>query len=149
VAILDQEPERPSQALDREDSPPAEKIAAARRLRPWDLRRKLRGDLDTIVLMALRKEPQRRYRSVIELAADIDRYLRQMPVSARPDKPLYRTGKFVRRHCLGLALTGLALVLIAGLFLSLVQQRRRLERERDTSRAALAFLVDVFEHADP
>ncbi|HEX3126118.1 MAG TPA: tetratricopeptide repeat protein [Thermoanaerobaculia bacterium] len=149
MAILEQEPERPSQALDREDGPPAERIAAARCMKPRELRRQLRGDLDTIVLTALRKEPQRRYQSVIELAADIDRYLQEMPVSARPDKPLYRAGKFVRRHRLSVALTGLALILIAGLFISLVQQRRRVERERDTSRAALAFLVDVFEHADP
>jgi serine/threonine protein kinase/tetratricopeptide (TPR) repeat protein len=149
VAILDQEPEKPSQALDRGNEPSSAVIAAARRARPRELRRKLRGDLDTIVLTALRKEPQRRYRSVVELAADVDRYLDEMPVSARPDTPLYRAGKFVRRHRLSLALAGLALVLIAGLFLSLVQQRRRAERERDKSREALAFLVDVFEHADP
>jgi serine/threonine protein kinase/Tfp pilus assembly protein PilF len=149
MAILDQEPERPSQALDREGTPTAEEIGAARRARLGELRRKLRGDLDTIVLTALRKEPQRRYRSVVELAADIDRYLQEMPVSARPDTPLYRAGKFVRRHRLGMGLACLALVLIAGLFLSLIQQRRRAERERDKSREALAFLVDVFEHADP
>ena len=149
MAILEQEPERPSQALDRESEPSVETIAAARRLRPRELRRKLSGDLDTIVLTALRKEPQRRYRSVVELAADIDRHLGEMPVSARPDKPLYRAGKFVRRHRLGVALASLALILIAGLFASLLQQSRRVERERDTSRAALAFLIDVFEHADP
>jgi eukaryotic-like serine/threonine-protein kinase len=149
MAILDQEPERPSQALDRGEGSSAEEIGTARRLRPRELRRKLRGDLDTIVLTALRKEPQRRYRSVVELAADIDRYLQEMPVSARPDTPLYRTDKFVRRHRLGVSLAGLALVLIAGLFLSLIQQRRRAERERDKSREALTFLVDVFEHADP
>jgi serine/threonine protein kinase/tetratricopeptide (TPR) repeat protein len=150
-AILTQEPERPSQALDRVGllGDRLEEVCAARRSRPRELRRKLRGDLDTIVLTALRKEPQRRYRSVVELGADIDRHLRQMPVSARPDAPLYLTGKFVRRHRLGVALACLALVLIAGLFLSLLQQRRRAERERDTSREALTFLVDVFEHADP
>jgi serine/threonine protein kinase len=150
-AILTQEPERPSHALDRGDplGDRLEEVCSARRSRPRELRRKLRGDLDTIVLAALRKEPQRRYRSVVELAADIDRYLQEMPVSARPDTPLYLAGKFVRRHRLGVALAGLALVVIAGLFLSAVQQRWRAERERDKSREALAFLVDVFEHADP
>ncbi|MES1245603.1 MAG: serine/threonine-protein kinase [Acidobacteriota bacterium] len=147
-AILTQEPDRPSQALDR-GGDTLEEVCAARRSRPRELHRKLRGDLDTIVLTALRKEPQRRYRSVVELAADIDRYLRQMPVSARPDAPLYLAGKFVRRHRLGVTLAALALLLIVGLILSLFQQRRRAERERDTSREALAFLVDVFEHADP
>jgi serine/threonine-protein kinase len=150
-AILTREPERPSQALDRVGllGDRLEEVCAARRSRSRELRRKLRGDLDTIVLTALRKEPQRRYRSVVELAADIDRHLQQRPVAARPDAPLYLAGKFVRRHRLGVALAGLALILIAGLFLSLLQQRRRAERERDTSREALAFLVDVFEHADP
>jgi serine/threonine-protein kinase len=147
AAILEQIPERPSQALDRGGS--VETVCAARRARPRELRRKLRGDLDTIVLTALRKEPRRRYRSVEELAADVDRYLGQMPVSARPDTLLYRAGKFGRRHRLGVALAGLALVLIAGLFTSLIRQRRQAERERDKSREALAFLVDVFEHADP
>ena len=56
------------------------------------------GDLDTIVLTALRKEPVRRYPSVAELAADVRRHLDGQPVRARPTSSLYRSGKFLRRH---------------------------------------------------
>jgi serine/threonine-protein kinase len=152
AAILAQEVERPSQALDRParpGEPSREEIAAARRARPRELCRALRGDLDTIVLTALRKEPERRYGSVVELAADVDRYLAALPVSARPDTLGYRAGKFARRHRAGVALAGVALALIAALFVSLLQQRDRATRERDKARQALAFLVDVFERADP
>ncbi len=62
------------------------------------LRQELRGDLDTIVLMALRKEPDRRYRSVAEFADDIRRHLDGQPVRARPDQLGYRTAKFLRRN---------------------------------------------------
>ncbi len=151
AAILDQEPERPSQALDRpgEGLATVEEVGAARRLRPRDLRRKLCGDLDTIVLTALRKEPQRRYGSAGALSADLDRHLRAMPVAARPDTALYRAGKLVRRHPAGVALASIALLVIAGLFAGVEQQGRRAQRERDKSREALAFLVDVFAHSDP
>ena len=62
------------------------------------LRRRLAGDLDTIVMMALREDPARRYASVEALARDIERHLAGLPVSARPDTVGYRARKFVRRH---------------------------------------------------
>ena len=154
AAILTQPPERPSQALARvgrgaSERPTREQISAARRSRPHELRRKLRGDLDTIALTALHKEPQRRYRSVAELATDVERYLDARPIAARPDSLSYRTGKLVRRRPLGAALTGMALVLIVALLVSLFFQRKRAERERDKAREALAFLVGTFQEADP
>jgi len=75
--------------------------------------RRLRGDLDTILLTALRKEPARRYASVEQFAGDVRRHLDGLPVRARPDTFGYRAGKFVRRHRAGVAaatLVGLALV---------------------------------------
>ena len=78
-AVCDQEPDKPSAAA------PA-------------LRRQLAGDLDAIVLKALRKEPQRRYGSVELVADDLRRYLEGLPVQAHADSWSYRTGKFVRRH---------------------------------------------------
>jgi serine/threonine protein kinase/tetratricopeptide (TPR) repeat protein len=60
--------------------------------------RALQGDLDTIVMMALRKEPQRRYASAEQFAADIDRYLSSMPVTARRPTITYRAGKYLKRH---------------------------------------------------
>ena len=150
-AILSQEPERPSHALEchDEEGPTSEEISATRNTRPRELRRKLNGDLDTIVLKALRKEPQRRYRSVDELASDIDYFLGAFPISARPDTALYLAGKFVRRHRWGVALAGATLMLIATLVVSVFAQRNRAERERDKARTAMEYLVDVFERADP
>lgn len=65
------------------------------------LEKQLKGDLDNIVLMALRKEPSRRYSSVEQLAGDIHRHLKNIPVLARKDTVGYRTSKFIRRHKAG------------------------------------------------
>jgi len=89
--------------------------ARARRSTPEQLARALRGDLDTIVLAALRREPERRYPSVERLAADVRAHLDRLPVSARRDTLAYRASKFVRRHALASSFAGLALVsLVAG-----------------------------------
>ena len=73
---------------------------AARRGTTLDrLRRALRGDLDTIVATALKKDPRERYPSVPALADDLQRYLDRRPIRARPDTLTYRTATFVRRHC--------------------------------------------------
>ena len=65
---------------------------------PVESNKELRGDLDNIVLMALRKDPSRRYASVEQLAEDVRRYLRHDPVIARDDGAWYRTSKFIQRH---------------------------------------------------
>jgi tetratricopeptide (TPR) repeat protein/tRNA A-37 threonylcarbamoyl transferase component Bud32 len=105
-AILNESPERPSVAVTRMDGKqPPEGVERASR--------QLSGDLDMIVLMALRKEPGRRYASAEKLADDIQRYLNGMPVSAQSDTVRYRVGKFVRRHKGAVAagaLTAVALV---------------------------------------
>ena len=148
-AICDQEPERPSQALFRRGDPAPETIARARGTRPAALQRKLRGDLDTIVLTALRKEPARRYASAAELAADLDRHLQYLPVAARPDTLLYRTRKLLRRRQKTVAAAAVAAVVALGFMLGLVEQGRRLAREGDKARYALSFLVDTFREASP
>ena len=74
------------------------------------LRRRLRGDLDDIVLRALRKEPQLRYASVEQFADDIRRHLEGLPVIAREGSWHYRAGKFVRRHRLGIAASSVVLL---------------------------------------
>jgi eukaryotic-like serine/threonine-protein kinase len=88
-------------------------------------RRQLKGDLDNILLMALRKEPQRRYASVNQFSDDIRRHLEGLPVSARGDTFGYRAGKFVQRHKTGVAAAALIVVsLIAGLTTTIWQARR-------------------------
>jgi len=118
-AILETEPPRPSDIVTA--TPTSEEIAAAtaekRTTTPDKLARMLRGDLDTIVAKALKKNPQERYPSIKALADDLQRYLTHEPISARPDAIAYRAGKFVRRHrssvvaalLVTLALTGTAI----------------------------------------
>jgi non-specific serine/threonine protein kinase/serine/threonine-protein kinase len=117
--ICQAEPLRPSTAVSQEfpgtdSSAAAEERAAARGSTPARLRRQLAGDLDQIVLTALRKEPARRYASAAALAEDIQRYLDGLPVRARPDTAVYRTGKFVRRHLAGVAAAALLLCSLIG-----------------------------------
>jgi serine/threonine protein kinase/tetratricopeptide (TPR) repeat protein len=124
-AVRFREPERPSRATTSSDdkrveSPRRDGLAtdrvAARRAGSADkLRSQLRGDLDTIVLMALRKEPGRRYASVEALAEDLERHLSGRPVRARPDGIVYRGGKFLRRNrpsLIAASLAGVAALII-------------------------------------
>jgi eukaryotic-like serine/threonine-protein kinase len=135
-AVCDQEPERPSAAAIRmpeteagKDSNP-EVAAEKRATAPEKLRRQLSGDLDTIVLKALRKEPQRRYASVERFSDDLHRYLTGLPVSAQPDTWSYRAGKFVRRNKVGVAAASLLAVSLIGGVLATTWQARvaRIER---------------------
>jgi serine/threonine protein kinase len=99
-AILETEPPRPSDIVTA--TPTSEETAAAtaekRTTTPDKLARMLRGDLDTIVAKALKKNPEERYASIKVFADDLQRYLRHEPISARPDAIAYRAGKFIRRH---------------------------------------------------
>ncbi|MBW8767096.1 MAG: serine/threonine protein kinase, partial [Geodermatophilales bacterium] len=153
AAICEQEPERPSLALFRAPGaapePAPEAMAAARGTRPQALVRRLAGDLDNVVLMALRKEPQRRYSSAAALAQDLAHHLQNLPVAARPDTLAYRTRKLVRRHRAAVLAAAAVLVLVAGFLVSLIVQGRQLARERDKANYALSFLVDTFKQADP
>jgi serine/threonine protein kinase/tetratricopeptide (TPR) repeat protein len=100
--IAESEPDAPSTAAirpaetGRELTP--ETLAEFRGDRPERLRRRLSGDLDNIVLMSLRKEPERRYGSVMQFAEDIERHLTGMPVMARPASFGYLASKFIERH---------------------------------------------------
>jgi serine/threonine protein kinase len=110
---------------------------------PRVVAKQLSGDLDTIVLKALRKEPARRYASVQELSEDIRRHLEGLPVSARGDGFAYRTGKFVTRHRYGVAaLTLIILSLAGGLFETSRQKRRAEQRFNDVRKLAKSFLFD-------
>jgi tetratricopeptide (TPR) repeat protein/tRNA A-37 threonylcarbamoyl transferase component Bud32 len=142
--ICDEQPERPSVAVARAGGSPAGEGT------PEKLRRRLDGDLDNIVLMALRKEPQRRYASVEQLSQDIGRHLANLPVIARPDTAAYRTAKFVRRHRTGVAASAaIAVLLVAGVVGTSWQARvARAERARaqqqfnDVRRLATSFLFE-------
>jgi serine/threonine-protein kinase len=119
-------------------------------------RRSLKGDLDNIILMALRKEPERRYSSVEQFAADIHRYLNGLPVMARHDTFAYRAGKFIQRNKAGvIAASGIAVSLIAGIISTYRQSRiARTQRDKALAEARKAekinhFLQKILNSADP
>ncbi|HEY1337974.1 MAG TPA: protein kinase [Bryobacteraceae bacterium] len=109
-AIVDIEPVRPSDVA----ADGSAEVAGRRAATPDRLRRTLRGDLDTIVAQALKKNPQQRYASAQALADDLHRYLQHEPIRARPDKIAYRIGKFVRRRSRIVAGALMAAVALAG-----------------------------------
>jgi serine/threonine-protein kinase len=141
---------RPSVAITTGD--PTE-VAARRAMSVEQLRRAFAGDLDAILLTALRKEPERRYRSAGDFGADLGRYLEGLPVSARPDTVGYRAAKFIRRHRIGVATSVTALAaLIAFITLYTVrvtQERNRAVAERAKAEQVTSFLTSVFELANP
>ncbi|HEY7509009.1 MAG TPA: serine/threonine-protein kinase [Vicinamibacteria bacterium] len=150
-AVCDTVPPPPSAAVRGEAA-----AAAARRLSPPRLARRLSGDLDTLVLKALRKEPERRYASAEALAEDVRRHRVGLPVTARSDTVRYRAVKFVRRHRAGVAAAVVAALALVGGLAASVWQARIAARERDAARAGEAkaravqdFLVSLFEGADP
>ena len=150
-AILHAQPTEPSTAVtDAADA------AHARATEPGKLRRRLRGDLDRIVLKALRKEPGRRYDGPAALAADVGRHLAGLPVEARPESAGYRAGKFVRRHRVGVAAAAAVLLAVVGgagaaLWQAAEADRQRAAAQGEAARAegALAFVVGMFEDAAP
>lgn len=95
------------------------------------LRRRLAGDLDNILLKALRKEPERRYASVQEFWEDLRRHLEGLPVLARPDTLSYRTSKFVTRHKAGVAAAVIVLLTLVSATVITSWQARVARRERD------------------
>jgi serine/threonine protein kinase/Tfp pilus assembly protein PilF len=159
-AICMDDPARPSQMviskLSGEKDADRSRISDRRGLSPQRLRARLSGDLDAIVAMAMRKEPDRRYPSVEALADDLNRHLLGQPVRARQGDWRYNTVKFLRRHLLAVAVVAaafLGLVLFAG---AMFWENHRIElareataQERDRAQQVSAFLVDVFSQADP
>jgi serine/threonine protein kinase len=125
-AIVDRDPTPPSAVVisSSENARDIVHCAAQRSTTPQKLSRTLSGDLDTIVLKALKKEPIERYSSVTALADDLRRYLMNEPISARPDTLAYRGAKFVRRNRVAVTLTVLAfLAATAGVVGTLIQTR--------------------------
>lgn len=144
------EPPKPSQAEKMEEhkrEKGAENAASQTVLitqggRPFPVSQ-LKGDLDNIVLKALKKEPERRYKSVEQFAEDLRRYEKGLPVIARPDTFLYRSGKFFGRNRVAILTAFLVIIsLLAGLITAL-QQSRRAERERQLTEQRAENLRDI------
>lgn len=150
--IMQEEPTRPSTLV----ADTGKEVGAARRVSTEQLRRELSGDLDNIVLMALKKDPGERYSTVELLAEDIRRHLGGLPVVAHRDSVAYRLGKFIRRNRVGVSAAALVLVsLVGGLAGTMWQaqvaaaERDRAQLEARKAQQTAAFLVDLFEASDP
>lgn len=147
------EPAKPSTAVKKAQTVLASStsnLAAEAEARHSDplrkLSKRLRGDLDNIVLMALRKEPQRRYTSVEQFATDIRRHLDKLPVIARKDTARYRLSKFVARHKTAAAATVVVtLTLIAGFIVTLREARIAERRFNDVRSLANSLIFDVHD----
>jgi tetratricopeptide (TPR) repeat protein len=117
------------------------------------LRRQLSGELDTIVLTALQKEPERRYPSVEALIADLVDYREGRPISARAPSLAYRARKFIGRHRVASAATAAGLVLICGIVgfysMRLATERDIARREAATATRVADFVTTLFSQADP
>jgi tetratricopeptide (TPR) repeat protein len=137
--------ERPSTLL-RGDAPGAEEAGIPD---PRRLARRLRGDLDAVVLSALHRDPARRYRSAADLGADLQRFLAGRTVRARPDSALYRARKLLGRHKLAAAALAVAtLSLVAGAAISVWQARAAIAQARRAERVK-ELLLTIFREADP
>jgi len=117
---------------------------------------KIDGDLQTIVLKALEKDPERRYSSVAALNDDLERYLRNEPVLACPPSTLYHIRKLTSRHKVAVTFAGVLIVLLAAFAVVMTVQARRIAGERnranleaDASRQVSGFLEGLFEVSDP
>jgi len=128
-AVLEIEPPRASDAIPADNS---NLIAERRGTTPDKLRRGLRGDLDTIVGKALKKNPQERYASVTGFADDLRRYLKHEPITTRPDTLAYRSAKFLRRNRAVVAFSAAAIALVIGSLATglLIANRQRKAAER-------------------
>lgn len=116
---------------------------------PAARRAALRGDLDTIVLKALRREPAERYATVAALAEDVQRHLDHRPVLAQPERRAYVWAKFVRRNRVAVATAAaVGMAVAAGAGVSLWQAAAA-RQERDRAEQAKTFLVSMFEGLNP
>jgi len=166
-AVCDDEPEKPSLSIRRVETEgdgfplrSCEELSVARDSSPQKMQKRLSGDLDNIVLMALRKEASRRYPSVEQFSEDIRRHLENVPVLARKDTLRYRASKFVTRHRAGVvASTAAVLALLSGLAITLheaqvarqqaevarVQRARAERRFNDVRKLANSLMFEVHD----
>jgi serine/threonine-protein kinase len=138
-AITEQEPTRPSTVLTKVDHPRSSILDP----------RSLRGDLDNIVLMAMRKDPARRYSSVGQFSEDIRRHAEGLPVVARKDTVSYRTSKFVSRNRIGVVAAALILLSLLGGIVATLIQVRTSRRERAKAEVISGFLQKTLIASNP
>jgi eukaryotic-like serine/threonine-protein kinase len=139
-AITEQEPQRPSTTAVSSDGNRQLEIAN---------RKSLRGDLDNIILMAMRKEPARRYQSAAQFSADIQRHLEGLPVVARKDTFSYRASKFIKRHRVGVAAASLIVVSLVAGMVATAWQAQVARQEKVKAEEIKNFLERTLRYSNP
>ncbi len=156
--VLTGQPVKPSDAVTEivsitNKTQTAETISQCRSTRVQGLKRTLAGDLDTICMMAMHREADRRYTSASEFASDIQRHLDGLPVSARPDSRIYRLNKFIKRNKASVSIASLAvlsIILITIFYTSQLKLQRDIAiKERQKSEEVVRFVTGLFEYSKP
>jgi eukaryotic-like serine/threonine-protein kinase len=146
--LREADPERPSTKVSaNRDTSTAR--AEARSTEPMQLVSLLRGDLDWITLKALEKERERRYGTPSALAADVERYLQNRPIEARPASKSYRLMKYIRRNRVTVTVASVAIALLITFAAMQTIQLRRTTRERDRADRITEFMTKMFKVSDP
>lgn len=151
AAILDSEPRRPSTVITTPET--GASVGEHRAISAVGLQKRLAGDLDNIVLRSLQKEPERRYPTASAFAADIGRYLSNLPVEARGDDWAYKARKFIVRNARPLATT-LAVFLSVAIMITyytvqLAGARDAAEQQAEKADRAVDFMTDIFSSSSP
>jgi eukaryotic-like serine/threonine-protein kinase len=146
--LREKDPLRPSTKIskNRDSSTPH---AEARSLLPTQLASLLRGDLDWITLKAIDKDRERRYATPSALAADIENYLQNRPVTARGASLGYRARKYARRHAAEVVVASCAIILLISFSAMQAIDLRRITRERDRADRIAEFMTNMFKVSDP
>ena len=146
--LREEDPPRPSTKVSSDRNTSTSR-AQARGTQPRQLASLLRGDLDWITMKAVEKDRARRYGTPSELAADLNRYLNNEPVIARPAGTGYRLRKYVRRHRIAVAVASGFFLLLVGFAAVQAAQLRRITRERDRANRITDFMTNMFKVSDP
>ncbi|MCW8823251.1 MAG: serine/threonine-protein kinase [Ignavibacteriaceae bacterium] len=155
------EPQKPSTMItkisvsetDDENKITSKFITEKRKTTVSKLKKRIAGDLDNICLMAIRKEPERRYSSIAQLITDINNHLNELPVSARKSTAGYRARKFIQRHKVGVVVASIAVLIITVVTvfytIQLAEERDKAQLEAEKSKKVSEFLAGIFQVSDP
>jgi eukaryotic-like serine/threonine-protein kinase len=147
--LRETDPQRPSTRVSDANRDTSTARAEARGTEPGQLVTLLKGDLDWITLKALEKDRERRYGTPSALATDVERYLENRPVEARPASAGYRVRKYVRRNQVPVAVGLGAVVVLMAFVVTQAAELRRITRERDRADRITEFMTSMFKVSDP
>jgi non-specific serine/threonine protein kinase/serine/threonine-protein kinase len=147
--LRETDPPRPSAKIHSQNAASLADLARKRQTEPVLLAKQVSGDLECIVLQAVEKERERRYATPLELAADVHRFLQNLPVSAHPPGVGYRARKYIRRHRAGVTVAISATVLLIGFAIAQAIELRTIRQQRDRADRISQFMTGIFKVPNP